>query len=65
MKPTTENTMQDDQLDHTVMVTLFYKISAYDYDHATDIVKEILSDLDDERLFDTEYQVGHYLGGTK
>ena len=54
--------MTEQELDHTVMVTLFYKVSAINYEHATDIVKEIVSELDDDRLFDTEYSVGHYLG---
>lgn len=58
--------MTDENIDHTVAVTLFYKINAYDNDHATDTVKEMLSHLNnDDRLFDTEYSVGHYLGKIK
>jgi hypothetical protein len=56
--------MPNDNIDHTVMVTLFYKINAYDSDHAIDTVKEILSDItNDDKIYDTEYQAFHYLGG--
>ena len=47
--------MQDDNIEHTVTVTLTYKVQACNVEHANDIVKEILGDVSDDKLHATDF----------